>query len=149
MQKSILTGLALLASVQLADAQVLAADDFSYVGALTANGWVAHSGAGAKVILSDGSVATLDQSGGSGEDVNLAFAPQDVAATTYASFTLNVPSGNPVNPDGSGTYFAHLMDAGFGFRARTGLLSPVGARTPRTSAPAVCGPRTSPSTRTT
>ena len=32
----------------------------SYTGALTANGWSAHSGAGNKIINSDGDVATLD-----------------------------------------------------------------------------------------
>lgn len=107
-----------------ASAQVVANDSFSYVGALTANGWTAHSGSGNKVINSDGSVATLDFSSGSGEDVNVPFAPFSATDTSYASFTLNVPSGNPVDPDNNGSYFAHLKDSGFGFRARTGLLSP-------------------------
>ncbi|HEX5052430.1 MAG TPA: hypothetical protein VFZ65_11700 [Planctomycetota bacterium] len=107
-----------------ASAQVVASDNFSYVGALTANGWTAHSGAGNKVIMSNGSYATLDQSAGSGEDVNLAFPAFGAADTIYASFTLNVPSGNPVNPDGEGTYFVHFKDTGSLFRARTGVLSP-------------------------
>ena len=126
MTTTILTGLALVAVTSMAQAQVLASDDFSYVGALTLNGWGAHSGAGNKLVMSDGSVATLDQSGGSGEDVNVAFAPQSATATTYASFTLNVPSGSPVNPDANGLYFAHLKDSGFSFRARTGLVVPAG-----------------------
>lgn len=107
-----------------ASAQVVAVDSFSYTGALTANGWSAHSGAAARVINSDGSVVTLDFQGGAGEDINIPFAPFADTATSYAAFTLNVPSGNPVNPDGSGSYFAHFKDSGFGFRARTGLLSP-------------------------
>jgi len=113
-----------IAFASTASAQVLNTDSFSFVGALTANGWAAHSGAGNKVINSDGNVVTLEFSGGSGEDVNLPFAARANDATTYASFTLNVPSGNPVNPDGNGSYFAHFKDVSFGFRARTGLVSP-------------------------
>jgi hypothetical protein len=124
MKQALLTGLALAAGVQFAQAQVLASDDFSYVGPLTTNGWFAHSGAGNKMIMSDGLVATLDHSSGSGEDVSLVFPPQAATDTTYASFTLNVPSGNPVNPDASGTYFFHLKDAAFAFRARTGVVAP-------------------------
>ncbi|MEZ6036183.1 MAG: hypothetical protein R3F29_01795 [Planctomycetota bacterium] len=105
-------------------AQVVASDNFSYVGDLTANGWTAHSGAGAKVIQANGSTARLDHSGGSGEDVNLAFAAFGATDVIYASFTLNVPSGNPVNPDSQGTYFIHFKDSGSAFRARTGVLSP-------------------------
>lgn len=118
----ILAAVALLAGA--ASAQVVASDNFSYVGALTANGWTAHSGAGAKVVNSNGSFATLDQSAGSGEDVNLAFAAFGATDTIYASFTLNVPSGNPVNPDAQGLYCVHFKDGGSGFRARTGVLSP-------------------------
>lgn len=115
---------AALALAATASAQVVATDNFSYVGELTSNGWAAHSGAGNRIIMSDGNVATLDFQSGSGEDVNIPFAPFSDMATSYASFTLNVPSGNPVNPDINGSYFAHLKDASFGFRARTGLLSP-------------------------
>jgi hypothetical protein len=117
-----------LAFATTASAQVLASDDFSYSGALTSNGWSAHSGAGSKVINANGFFATLDYSAGSGEDINIPFtAPQLATDITYASFILNVPSGNPVNPDGSGSYFAHLKDAAFAFKARTGLLSPAGS----------------------
>lgn len=110
---------------------VLASDDFSYVGALTDNGWVAHSGAGNKVIMSDGSVATLDQSGGSGEDDNLGFTTQGAADTTWAAFDLNLPSSlNDPNAlgllDTNGLYFAHFKDSGFAFRARTGVVVPSG-----------------------
>ena len=69
---------------------VLTSDTFSYTGALTANGWAAHSGAGNKVIMADGSVATLDQSGGSGEDVNKSFFPRGATDKIYAGFDVNV-----------------------------------------------------------
>ena len=122
--KTSLTFACALAFASAASAQVLTSDDFGYTGALTANGWAAHSGAGNKVVNANGSVATLDFSSGSGEDVNLPFAAQTATDVTYASFTLNVPSGNPVNPDNNGSYFAHFKDAAFAFRARTGLLTP-------------------------
>ena len=122
--KHILSTAVGLALASTASAQVLVTDDFSYTGALTANGWTAHSGAGNKAIQSNGAVATLDFSSGSGEDVNLAFAPLAANDDVYASFVLNVPSGNPVNPDNNGSYFAHFKDASFGFRGRFGLLSP-------------------------
>jgi len=127
MKTVLLSGLALLATAHVATAQVLASDDFSYVGPLTSNGWVAHSGAGAKTIMSDGSVATLDQSGGSGEDDNLPFTPQGSTDTTYFSFTLNVPSGNPVNVDGDGLYFAHLKNSGTYYHARVTITAPAAA----------------------
>ena len=112
-----------LALAATASAQVVAVDNFSYTGELTSNGWAAHSGAGNRPINSDGSVTTLDFRGGSGEDISLPCAPFAADATSYASFTLNVPSGSPVDPDNSGSYFAHFKDDGFGFRARTGLLT--------------------------
>jgi len=123
MKPVILTGLALLTLTSLAQAQVYASDDFSYTGALTSNGWTAHSGAGNKVIMANGSYATLDQSTGSGEDVNKSFTPIGPTDTIYASFDFRLPSGNPVNPDGDGLYFAHFRE-GFNFRSRTGVLSP-------------------------
>ena len=124
--KHILSTAGALALASAASAQVLATDDFSYTGSLTANGWTAHSGAGNKEIQSNGSFAILDFSGGSGEDINLAFSPLTATDDVYASFTLNVPSGNPVNPDNNGSYFLHFKDAGFAFRGRFGLLSPAG-----------------------
>ncbi|MEQ1632138.1 MAG: hypothetical protein ABL997_07175 [Planctomycetota bacterium] len=109
-----------------ASAQILASDSFSYTGALTANGWAAHSGAGAKLILSNGSVATLNQGPGSGEDVNLPFTALTATDTVFASFTLNVPSGTPVTPPAAGLYFAHFKDTTTLFRARTGVVAPTG-----------------------
>ncbi len=123
----ILTALLIVALVgSSANAAVLASDSFSYTGALTSNGWTAHSGAGNKVIMADGSIAVLDQSSGSGEDVHMPFAAQGAAATTYATIDFMVPSGTTVNPDASGLYFFHLGDSGFNFRARTGIVVPAG-----------------------
>jgi hypothetical protein len=116
----------LLAALPLAaavPAQVVASDPFSYTGALTSNGWTAHSGAGNKVVMANGTHATLDQSAGSGEDVSKTFAPFATTDTIYASFRFRLPSGNVVNPDGEGLYFAHFKDATTLFRARTGVLS--------------------------
>ena len=127
MRAIVTASLAIIALAAQADAQVLTQDGFAYSGALTSNGWAAHSGAGNKVINANGAFATLEQSGGSGEDVNLPFAQQGATDTTYAAFRFRVPSGNPVNPDGSGLYFAHFKDSAFAFRARTGLLSPAGS----------------------
>ncbi|MCH7719556.1 MAG: hypothetical protein IH988_01015 [Planctomycetes bacterium] len=120
---------ALTAFAGTAGAGILAIDQFDYTGALTDNGWVAHSGAGNKVIMADGLVATLEQSSGSGEDVNLAFAAQGATDKTYAAFDLNLPAADNadiVNVDANGMYFFHLKDAGFSFRARTGVVAPSG-----------------------
>ena len=61
--RHLLTGLVLATGAQLAQAQVLASDDFSTPGALTTNGWTAHSGAGNKLINSDGNVASFPFAG--------------------------------------------------------------------------------------
>lgn len=115
---------AVLGVASVANAQILASDDFDYTGALTDNGWIAHSGAGNKVQMSNGMFATLDQSGGSGEDVNLEFDAQGAMATTYASFQFRVQTADLSMLDGNGLYFAHLKDMGFGFRARFGVVVP-------------------------
>jgi hypothetical protein len=124
MRSLILTGAALLAAANLAQAQILQADDFSYTGLLTANGWVAHSGAGAKALTSNGSYVPLDQSSGSGEDAYLAFAAQGATATTFASFRMRVNTADLSGLDANGLYCAHLKDSGFNYRARTGVLGP-------------------------
>ncbi len=73
-----------------ANAQV-ASDNFTYTGALNANGWTTHSGTGGQIV-SDGSKATIIA--GNSEDINLAF-PSFAMATglvnkvTYTA-TVNV-----------------------------------------------------------
>lgn len=123
MFQRILPGLGLLLCGSLASAQVVASDDFSYTGALTSNGWVAHSGAGNKVVQAAAGVATLSQGAGSGEDVSLTFPAFGATDTIYASFVLNIPSGNPVLPPVNGTYFAHFKNNGTFFHGRVGLLT--------------------------
>lgn len=114
-----------IGAFSLSHAQVLTTDDFSYVGALTSNGWSAHSGAGNKVIMANGTYATLNQSAGSGEDDNLAFAAQGVADTTFAAFDLFVETADMSAMAANGNYFFHLKDSGTSaFRARTGILAP-------------------------
>jgi|GEM_PF-6412955 len=110
-------------------AGILASDNFNYTGALTDNGWAAHSGAGNKVVMADGAVATLEQSGGSGEDVNRSFAALGAADKIYAAFDINLPAADNadvVNVDGNGLYLAHFKDSGFAFRGRTGIVAPTG-----------------------
>lgn len=107
---------------------VLTQDTFSYTGALTANGWTAHSGAGNKVIMADGSVATLDQSGGSGEDVNKSFPALGAAEKIYAGFDINVATADLSVLDANGLYFAHFKNDAFSFRGRTGVVQPPAGR---------------------
>lgn len=66
-------------------ADILVEDDFSYTGALTANGWSAYSGADA-TITADGDDAAI---GSGAEDIRIAFADQ-LTGPTYASFVLNI-----------------------------------------------------------
>ncbi len=131
MKKSLL-GIAivtvLVASSTAAFGQVLTSDNFNYVGALTDNGWTAHSGAGNKVVMADGAIATLEQSGGSGEDVNRSFAPQGAADRTYAGFDLRVDTADLSILDGDGLYLAHFKNEGFNFRGRTGVVQPPAGR---------------------
>lgn len=108
--KKFLTVVALTGAVTSSHALVLTNTDFNYVGALTANGWIAYSGADAS-ITSDGSVASV---GSGAEDIRLPFADQG-AGPTFASFTLNVQT----MPASGGEYsfgFAdsNLMDSRFG-----------------------------------
>ncbi|MCH7904721.1 MAG: PEP-CTERM sorting domain-containing protein [Armatimonadetes bacterium] len=118
----------LVASSVTAFGQVFVFDNFNYNGALTDNGWTAHSGAGNKVIMANGSFATLEQSGGSGEDVNMSFAPQGATARTFAGFDVNVATADLSILDGNGNYFAHFKDSGFAFRGRTGVVQPPAGR---------------------
>lgn len=114
-------------------ADVLLHDNFSYAnGNLVPNGgWSAHSGGGTKAIQVISGEARVEQSGGSGEDINRLFPAQSTSATTYASFKLRVPS---LGPGGGATtwgvgdeYFAHFRTAAnFNFRARLYASAPTG-----------------------
>ncbi len=106
-----------------AAAQLLFRDDFAYAGPLTSNGWIAHSGAGQKTIVSFGDYARLDQGTGAGEDINRSWAPFPLTQTLWCGFRLRVPSGGAVTST-NGLYFIHFKDAGSGFRACTGIRAP-------------------------
>ena len=102
----------------------LVAETFSYPdGALTANAaWTAHSGAGNKVIQVSLGKVTLQQSSGSGEDVNTPYTARTLTDKTYACFQLNVPTTAGFTGN---TYFAHFKDTGTAnFRARTYVAPP-------------------------
>ena len=102
-----------LGMVSVACADVLVSDDFAYTGALTANGWVAYSGADAS-ITSDGSVASV---GSGAEDVSLGFTAQG-SNPTYVGFTLNIAT----MPSSGGEYSFGLID-GSTMEGRFGLVS--------------------------
>lgn len=112
----------LVASSGVAFGEVLTSDSFNYVGALTDNGWTAHSGAGNKVVMADGAIATLEQSGGIGEDVNRSFPALGAADTVFAGFDVRIDTADLSLLDGNGNYFAHFKDAGVAFRGRTGVV---------------------------
>lgn len=106
-------GLSLWMGVAIAQAAPIVTDDFSYVGALTHNGWVAYSGADGS-ITADGSVASI---GSGAEDIRLSFTDQGTGPT-YASFTLNVAS----LPTSGGEYTFGFVD-GSTMESRFGILS--------------------------
>lgn len=120
MNKIILTLGAASLLVSTASAVSLVNESFSYAdGNLVGQGgWTAHSGAGNKAIQVSGGAISLDQSSGSGEDVNTAFAAIGAGEIIYAGFDFTLASGQTVDPDANGLYFAHFKDSGFGFRAR-------------------------------
>ena len=112
------TAVALLAvSTVTADAAIL------YQSPLTApplvaadlvgqDGWAAHSGAGAKAIQVGASGTTLQQSAGSGEDINQSITTMGAGQTYYFGFDL-------INSGGSAdVYFAHFMTSSTLFRNR-------------------------------
>lgn len=119
--------LALALAASVAGAAVVLNEPFSYPdGPLVGNGtWTAHSGAGNKVIMVSAGKITLEQSGGSGEDVNATYAAQAATARTFSSFDLMVPSGATL---GGSDYFAHFRtSSNFNYRTRVYVQSPTGA----------------------
>lgn len=110
--KKILVGLSLALLAGSSFGAILATDDFSYTGALTANGWTAYSGADAS-ITSDGTSATV---GTGAEDIRLstAFADQGTGSV-FASFNLTVASLSS-----GGAYVFGFLD-GTAMESRFGL----------------------------
>lgn len=89
--------------------------------------WGAHSGAGNKPVQVSLGTISLEQSGGSGEDVNTTFAAMAAGDKLYAGFDVMLPSGQTVNPDASGLYFAHFRLGTSSFQARVFVVSPAAA----------------------
>ncbi|GJM10189.1 MAG: hypothetical protein DHS20C11_24650 [Lysobacteraceae bacterium] len=133
MNKPLLTLTFLLASTS-SFATVLVDEDFSHAdGALvgqspaTGGTWTAHSGAGNKPVQVASGQISLDQSSGSGEDINTSFMAMGSGDRIFAGFDLTLPSGQTVNPDANGLYFAHFKDGGTSnFRARVFITAPSG-----------------------
>ena len=83
----------------------VASDNFTYTGALNANGWVTHSGTAAQ-LTSDGNSASLNA--GNSEDVNLAFSTVYAISATGVSkadysATINIASATGLTT--AGDYF--------------------------------------------
>ena len=98
-------------------ADIFVNEDFSHTdGALVGNiptpgpgnAWAAHSGAGNKAVQVTSGAILLTQSGGSGEDVNSSFTAIGATDTIYSRFDVSLASGQTVDPDGNGMYFAHF-----------------------------------------
>ncbi len=124
MKTALLTGLALFATAHMAQAQVLACDDFSYPdGALVPNGgWVNHSGTAGTLLVANGAVV-VDQ-GSPSEDANLPFTP--VAGILYYGVDFSVDDLGAPYAGTDHEYFVHFKDAAFGFCARLDVVAPTG-----------------------
>ncbi len=127
-----LIGVAILAATT-AQAALLVYEDFSHpdgnlVGQTPTPGpgatWAAHSSGGTNPIQVTSGAAVLQQASGGREDANTSFATRSATDTTFMRFDFSLPSGQTVDPDANGLYFAHLKDSGTAFRARVGVLSP-------------------------
>lgn len=100
-------GLASTLAPVSASAAVVFQDLFPTNGPLVGtNGWISHSGAGAKPVAILNGRITLAQSAGSGEDDNHPFASQPTVSKTYFSFSLNVPVGSVMGS--TNDYFVHF-----------------------------------------
>lgn len=118
-----------------ANAAIVVEEDFTHAdGALVGQtpspgpggAWAAHSGAGNKAIQVASGEISLDQSTGSGEDVNTGFTAIGAGDILYAGFDVRLPSGQTVNPDASGLYFAHFLIPTSTFRGRVFITAPAG-----------------------
>lgn len=128
MKKSLLLAMAVVLIASGANAAVLATDDFSYPdGSLVPNGgWATHSGTAGDLLVADGQAVVTH--GVPSEDANLAFVAPETGLI-YCAFDFSVDDlGHPYsNSNLDYEYFAHFMDAGFGFAARMDIVAPSGA----------------------
>ena len=102
-----------------ARAEVVLDETFSYddgpIVVQAADTWKNHSGTSAQAEVSEGELI-LTQSGSEDFHAKLAGGPykKSSGGTMYASFDVEFTG----LPSGSGSYFAHFRDDGFGYRAR-------------------------------
>jgi hypothetical protein len=102
-----------------ARAEVVLDETFSYddgpIVVQAADTWKNHSGSSAQAEVSEGELI-LTQSGSEDFHAKLAGVPykKSSGGTMYASFDVEFTG----LPSGSGSYFAHFRDDGFGYRAR-------------------------------
>lgn len=104
--RKIFTVLGLFTAFAFANAQTtVLTDDFSYTGALTANGWVSHSGTANQLSASSG-VANLVA--GNTEDVNKAFSasyPLNTSVLNKADYSATINVANSTGLTTTGDYF--------------------------------------------
>lgn len=111
--KKLAIGLTIALVAGMASAAILGSDDFSYTGALTANGWVAYSGTDGSV-TANGSVAAV---GSGAEDVRMTAFGDQGSGTVYASFTLNLLSAATGSAYTFGFIDGATMESRWGFTA--------------------------------
>ncbi|MBU6177556.1 MAG: hypothetical protein KGO80_07305, partial [Bacteroidetes bacterium] len=118
MRKKLITLLFIFACYSGWGQVTLSVNNFNFSGALTSNGWIAHSAGGTNPISTTTGLTFNNYSGSgignaasiksvnSSEDVNITFSPQNTnGQTIYASFLVNV---NDASTSKSGDYFFHL-----------------------------------------
>ena len=117
--KKIFTLFSLLSVAGVANSQALLVEDFNYSGALTANGWSAHSGGGTNPISTTtgltyagyansgiGNAALVNNLGGEDDNIGLTAEVSGNGSTVYMSAMVNVTE----TADKAGDYFLHLGD---------------------------------------
>lgn len=123
MKKTLFFSTAVLAvSLLESQASILYKDSFdTYTdGNLVGQGvWAAHSGAGNKPVQVSGGAITLQQSSGSGEDVNA-----DVGATIGAGDTWYYAFDVSVSGSSNSIYFAHFLQGSTSFEGRLFVTPP-------------------------
>jgi len=118
---NIAVGAAAIAIPSFASAAVLINDTFTYsdgaIVTVSSNAWIQNSGSGTYNVVSNRLLSTDNDAtfptGGAADtaDFYRAFTQQAKTDTTYASFTLNVTSGDlpTITVASSAPYFAHFM----------------------------------------
>ena len=119
MRKKLITLLFIIACYSGWGQVTLSVNNFNFSGALTSNGWIAHSGTTNVISTTTGLTFTNYSGSGignavaignaGGEDVNKTFTTQNTnGQSVYASFLIKVTEA----ANESGDYFFHLGDGG-------------------------------------